>query len=89
VKGNDSFKIDSFLEKIKFLFPKTKIKVISVRTKTRSFILAHELAGLLEKRVAPKRAIQEITQELSNEGFKGFRIQISGRLNGNDIARRE
>ena len=43
----------------------------------------------LEKRVAFRRAMRQMAQRLQKSGIKGFKIQVSGRLNGAEIARAE
>ena len=47
------------------------------------------LADQLEKRVAFRRAMRQTAQRLQKAGVKGFKIQVSGRLNGAEIARAE
>jgi small subunit ribosomal protein S3 len=47
------------------------------------------LADQLEKRVAFRRAMRQISQRLQKSGVKGFKIQVSGRLNGAEMARYE
>ena len=56
---------------------------------TESVLVARALAEQLEKRVAFKRAIRLVAQRLQKSGTKGFKIQVSGRLNGAEMARDE
>ena len=68
----------------------TRIKVIQVnKMETESVLVARALAEQLEKRVAFKRAIRLVAQRLQKSGTKGFKIQVSGRLNGAEMARDE
>tara|TARA_B100000524_G_scaffold334069_1_gene222315 strand:- start:342 stop:992 length:651 start_codon:yes stop_codon:yes gene_type:complete len=67
-----------------------RIKVIQVtKAETESSLIAKSLADQLEKRVAFKRAIRQVAQRLEKAGVKGFKLQISGRLNGAEMARAE
>lgn len=43
----------------------------------------------LEKRVAFRRAVRQAMQRAQRAGVKGIKIQVSGRLNGAEIARTE
>ena len=47
------------------------------------------MAEQLEKRVAFKRAMREALQRAEKQNVKGIKIQVSGRLNGAEIARSE
>jgi small subunit ribosomal protein S3 len=44
------------------------------------------VAEQLEKRVAFKRAMREALQRAQKQNVKGIKIQVSGRLNGAEIA---
>lgn len=50
---------------------------------------AENVATQLEKRVAFRRAMKKVMQASLKGGAKGIRIQVSGRLGGAEIARRE
>ena len=52
-------------------------------------LLANLVAEQLEKRVAFRRAIREALQRAQKQNVNGIKIQVSGRLNGAEIARRE
>ena len=52
-------------------------------------LVADSIARQLEARVAFRRAMRQASQRTMRAGAKGTRIQISGRLNGADMARRE
>jgi small subunit ribosomal protein S3 len=68
----------------------TRIKVLQInKSESESYLVARSLATQLEKRVAFRKAIRQTTQMLQKSGIKGFKIQVSGRLNGAEIARAE
>jgi small subunit ribosomal protein S3 len=52
-------------------------------------LLAQWLAQQLEKRIAFRRAIRQAMARAQKVGVKGIKIQVSGRLNGAEIARSE
>ena len=85
--------ISSFKTKLKPFLNESKqirIKVIQIaKSETESALVAAALADQLEKRVAFRKAIRQTTQLLQKSGVKGFKIQVSGRLNGAEIARAE
>lgn len=54
-----------------------------------SKLLAEFIAEQLEKRVPFRRVVKSAMQKAQQAGVKGIKIQISGRLNGAEIARTE
>jgi len=67
-----------------------RVKVLQVtKSENESSLVARSIADQLEKRVAFRKAIRQTTQVLQKSGVKGFKIQVSGRLNGAEIARAE
>jgi small subunit ribosomal protein S3 len=67
-----------------------RIKVIQIaKTENESLLVARSLADQLEKRVAFRKAIRQTAQRLQKSGIKGFKLQVSGRLNGAEMARAE
>ena len=52
-------------------------------------LVAQSVAGQLERRVMFRRAMKRVMQNAMRLGAKGFRIQVSGRLGGAEIARTE
>ena len=67
-----------------------RIKVIQIaNSENESSLVARSVADQLEKRVAFRRAVRQTTQNLQKVGVKGYKIQVSGRLNGAEIARAE
>jgi len=90
---NENSLIAELKESLKILTKESKkirIKVVQVtRSETESSLVARSIGDQLEKRVAFRKAIRQITQTLQKSGVKGFKIQVSGRLNGAEIARAE
>jgi len=71
-------------------FKKIRVKVIQIaKSENESLLVARSLADQLEKRVAFRKAMRQTAQRLQKSGVKGFKIQVSGRLNGAEIARAE
>jgi len=52
-------------------------------------LVAESVAGQLEKRIAFRRAIKQSVMRSMRAGAKGVRIQLSGRLGGAEMSRRE
>ena len=52
-------------------------------------IVAENIARQLERRINFRRAMKMAIQNVMNAGAKGVRIEISGRLNGAEMSRRE
>lgn len=52
-------------------------------------VLAEKLVEELEQRKPYRRAMKQTVQRALRAGVKGIKVQISGRLNGTDIARAE
>jgi len=67
-----------------------RIKVLQVtKSENEASLIARSIGDQLEKRIAFRKVIRQTTQTLKNSGVKGFKIQVSGRLNGAEIARAE
>jgi small subunit ribosomal protein S3 len=56
---------------------------------TSAAVLAEKLVEELEQRKPHRRAMKQTVQRAIRAGVKGIKIQVSGRLNGTDIARSE
>jgi small subunit ribosomal protein S3 len=52
-------------------------------------LVAENVASQLEKRIAFRRAIKQSIMRTMRAGAKGVRIQVSGRLGGSEMSRRE
>lgn len=69
---------------------KIRINVIEITEPDREAILLAEwIAQQLEKRIAFRRAVRQAIQRAQKSNIKGIKIQIGGRLNGAEIARKE
>src|SRR3954468_30132 len=56
---------------------------------TNAMLVARSIADQLEKRVAFRRAMKQSVQRAQRFGAKGVRVQVSGRLGGSEMSRRE
>ena len=66
------------------------VNVIEISSPDTSAQLIGEMvAGQIERRIAYRRAVKMALQKAIEGGAKGVKIQIAGRLNGVEIARRE
>ena len=85
--------LEKVLSDIKKLLPLNRqvtIKVFEIENVDLDAQLLGELiAEQLEKRVAFKRAMREALQRSQKQNVKGIKIQVSGRLNGAEMARSE
>nr|YP_009391489.1 ribosomal protein S3 [Platysiphonia delicata]ARW59633.1 ribosomal protein S3 [Platysiphonia delicata] len=79
----------SLSEKLR-LDSKIRINVIEITEPDKEAILIAEwIAQQLEKRIAFRRAIRQGIQKAQKANISGIKIQIAGRLNGAEIARKE
>lgn len=85
--------LEKLLNNIKKLLPANRqltIKIFEVeKVDLDATLLAELVAEQLEKRVAFRRAIREGLQRAQKQNVNGIKIQVSGRLNGAEIARSE
>jgi small subunit ribosomal protein S3 len=81
------------LNNVKKLLPVNRQLTINVfeveKVDLNASLLADLVADQLEKRVAFRRAIREALQRAQKQNVNGIKIQVSGRLNGAEIARSE
>ena len=54
-----------------------------------ALLVAQNIAGQLSRRISHSRAIKRAIQQTMRQGAEGIRIEVSGRLNGSDMARKE
>lgn len=52
-------------------------------------LVAENIANQIERRISFRRAIKQSSANTMRAGAKGIRIEVSGRLNGADMSRRE
>ena len=81
------------LKNIEKILPSTRQLTINVfevkKVDLNASLLADLVAEQLEKRIAFRRAIREALQRAQKQNVNGIKIQVSGRLNGAEIARSE
>ena len=85
--------LETLLSNIKALLPESRELTINVfeieKVDLDASLLANLVAEQLEKRVAFRRAIREALQRAQRQNVNGIKIQVSGRLNGAEMARSE
>ena len=85
--------LEKLLKNIKKLLPESRQLTINVfeveKVDLNASLLADLVADQLEKRIAFRRAIREALQRAQKQNVNGIKIQVSGRLNGAEIARSE
>ena len=80
------------LKKLLSTLVKDKIQINIIEIKKpdgNAAIIAQNLANQIEKRMPFRRAMKQALEKAKNSGAMGMKVQISGRLNGADIARSE
>nr|QCI08522.1 ribosomal protein S3 [Spermothamnion repens] len=69
---------------------KLRINIVEITEPDQEAVLLAEwIAQQLEKRVAFRRAVRQGIQKAQKANISGIKIQIGGRLNGAEIARKE
>ena len=85
--------LKNLLKNLKKLLPEGRqltIKVAEIElVDLEAKLLADLVAEQLEKRIAFRRATRTILQRAQRQSVNGIKIQVSGRLNGAEIARSE
>ena len=85
--------LENLLTNIKKILPLNRQLTINVfeveKVDLNASLLADLVAEQLEKRIAFRRAIREALQRAQKQNVNGIKIQVSGRLNGAEIARSE
>jgi small subunit ribosomal protein S3 len=67
-----------------------RINVVEVaQVDADAFLIAEYIAQQLERRVSFRRVVRQAIQRAQRAGIQGIRVQVSGRLNGAEIARTE
>src|SRR5210317_1386730 len=91
--GESGSGLEKVLSDVKKLLPSNRhitVKVFEIANVDLDAKLLGELiAEQLEKRVAFKRAMREALQRSQKQNVNGIKIQVSGRLNGAEMARTE
>jgi len=85
--------LETLLSNIKQILPSNRQVTINVleveKVDLNASLLADLVSEQLEKRIAFRRAIREALQRAQKQNVNGIKIQVSGRLNGAEIARSE
>jgi small subunit ribosomal protein S3 len=69
---------------------KVKVEVTEIdKPDLDATLVAENIAGQLERRIGHSRAIKRAIGQAMRQGAEGIRIEVSGRLAGADMARRE
>jgi len=91
--GDRGAGLENLLNNIKKILPESRQLTINVfeveNVDLNATLLADLVAEQLEKRIAFRRAIREALQRAQKQNVNGIKIQVSGRLNGAEIARSE
>lgn len=56
---------------------------------TDAQLIAENIAGQLQRRISHSRAMKRAIQQAMRQGVEGIRIEVSGRLGGSEMARKE
>lgn len=69
---------------------KVKVEVAEItKPDADANLIAENIAGQLERRIGHSRAIKRAISQAMRQGAQGVRIEVSGRLAGSDMARRD
>jgi small subunit ribosomal protein S3 len=86
--GSGAAEIKVALEKI-FNTP-TRVNIEEIkRPELQAKLVAENIAHQLERRIAFRRAVKSAAGASMRAGAKGIRIEVAGRLGGNEMSRRE
>lgn len=90
-RGSDSLTdIKSSIKKVVGNSKVVRVNVIEVKTpEANAQLIAQSIAQQLSKRVAFRKAVRQALTKVPMSVVKGVKIQVSGRLNGAEIARVE
>ena len=91
--GESGKGLENLLNNIKKFLPSDRQLAINIfeveRVDLDASLLGDLVVEQLEKRIAFRRAIREALQRSQKQNVSGIKIQVSGRLNGAEIARSE
>jgi small subunit ribosomal protein S3 len=91
VIGKQGASVDALRDELERISGK-KVRVTIHEIKTPELdaaLVAESVASQLEKRIAFRRAIKQSIMRTMRAGAKGVKIQVSGRLGGSEMSRRE
>jgi small subunit ribosomal protein S3 len=85
--------LENLLTNLKKILPSNRQLTINIfeveKVDLDASLLADLVVEQLEKRIAFRRAIREALQRAQKQNVNGIKIQVSGRLNGAEMARSE
>lgn len=91
--GDEGLGVQTLLKKIKKMLPFNRQVIINIieveKVNLNASLIGDLVVKQLEDRVAFRRAIREAMQCAQEDQVSGIKIQVSGRLNGAEIARSE
>lgn len=86
--GTGAQELKAAIEKIYGVPVRVNIEEVK-KPELQAKIVAENIAHQLERRIAFRRAVKQALGATMRAGAKGIRIEVAGRLNGNDMSRRE
>ena len=87
-KGESVKKVKTDLEQL--TGKKVKVEVTEIdKPDVNAQLVAENIANQLERRIGHSRAIKRSIGQAMRQGAEGIRVNVSGRLGGSDMARRE
>ena len=91
VIGKGGQEVDKLKEELKKLYKKDiQINIFEVKKpELDANIVANNIARQVEGKISYRRAIKMAIQSTMRAGAEGIKVQISGRLNGAEMARKE
>lgn len=86
--GTGAQELKAAIEKIYGIPSRVNIEEIK-KPELYAKLVAENIANQLERRIAFRRAVKQSAAATMRAGAKGIRIEIAGRLGGNEMSRRE
>ena len=90
VIGKGGQDVDKLKEELKKLYKDIQINIFEVKKpELDANIVANNIARQVEGKISYRRAIKMAVQNTMRAGAEGIKVQITGRLNGAEMARKE
>src|SRR5438309_5997138 len=91
VIGKQGASVDSLRDELeKITAKKVRVTIHEIKTpELDAKLVAENVASQLEKRIAFRRAMKQAIMRTMRAGAKGVKVQVSGRLGGSEMSRRE
>jgi small subunit ribosomal protein S3 len=87
-KGDNVKKLRQELENLTGKKVKVEVEEIE-KPDLDATLVARNIAGQLQRRISHSRAMKRAISQAMRQGAEGIRVQVSGRLGGSEMARRE